>query len=232
MRISMHADFRILKRSDNGCYVPLNKSEAVSVSVGGYEFDIGSYSVPFDWDAFAGVEEEGIFRFSTGQGATFNDYELAEYYDKQYREMGFERKDITASFLASAHHIEEFSVCFTTRASFENNYDEIQIGFYDNNGGTNVDYKLELLRLGFEDLETLERFDVAQRVLECFNRGEPGLMLSEVPVAVEIMDVLVAANKMRMNRDAVGLDSQIARCIPCEKEHKHESRVAVDRDDR
>lgn len=186
MKISMLMDFKILKRNDAGEYVAMDNSQANAVSVGGYSFDIGDKSVPFDWDAFTGVEHNKVFEFATGKGFVFNDYELAEYYDEQYEEMGLTREDISANFLASVHHIEEFFV------NFEDGDKICGVGGFYDNADKDAPYKLELLEVSFEDLETGKFYDVKPEVLTAFNKGERG----RAPLEAQIAD---SANKVVFN---------------------------------
>lgn len=171
MKVSMMADFRILKKNEGGEFVPMNKCFAEAVSVGGFSFDVNGQSVPFDWDAFTGAEENGVFRFYTGKGFLFNDYELSSNYDEAYQDMGLNREDISAEFLASTHHIEEFFVDFQSREPFEDDYSDVGIGFFGDNGKKDAEYKLELIAVSFKDMETEKVYDVKPEVLEAFNKG-------------------------------------------------------------
>lgn len=166
----MLVDFKILKKNETGEFDPMNNNEACSVSIGGFSFDIGTKSVPFDWDAFTGVENNGIFSFVTGKGFAFNDFELADYYDKDYKDMGLKKEDISAVFLSSVHHIEEFSV------DFLDGEEEVVIGFFDDNAKSDAEYKLELVGMSFEDMETEKVYEVKKEVLEAFNRGERSVL--------------------------------------------------------
>ena len=109
MKLSMLVDFQILENI-NGKYIPLSNNEARSVSIGGFGFEVNGNSIPFDWDAFSGTEENKIFQFETGRGFLWNDYEIPDYWDKDYEEIGISRDDITAEFLASTTHIDLFSL--------------------------------------------------------------------------------------------------------------------------
>ena len=105
MRISMYIKFQILKDSK-----PLTKANIPMLSIGGYEFLINGNAVPFDWDAIAGNEKNGIFEFDTGYGFLCNDFELGDYFDEDYARIGITRENITAEFLASAEKINEIHI--------------------------------------------------------------------------------------------------------------------------
>lgn len=165
MKSSMLVDFKILKRNSENEYVPMNNDEAQAVSVGGFSFDIGENSIPFDWDAFTGSEENGVFSFVTGRGFLFNDYEISDCYDEDYKDMEINKEDITAEFLSSVHHIEEFFV------DFAYGDDSVGIGDYHDNAKSDAEFKLELINLSFEDIETGKVYDVNKEVLEAFNKG-------------------------------------------------------------
>ena len=171
MKLSMMSDFKILKRNENGEFAPMTNCLAQTVSVGGFSFDINGQSIPFDWDAFTGAENDGVFRFFTGKGFLFNDYELSSNYDEMYQEMGLNREDISAEFLASVEHIDEFYVDFQSFEPFEDDYTDVGIGWYADNAKADAEYKLELVAISFKDMETGKVYDVNPKVLEAFNKG-------------------------------------------------------------
>lgn len=174
MRISMSAEFSVLKKNSEGVFVPMTKAQADGMCVGGFEFGIGDKSVPFDWNAFTGNEENGIFRFYTGKGFAFNDYDLTEDFDREYKKLGLKREEISASYLASAHHIEEFSVYFQDYPEFEDEYNEVILGDYRVNAESDTEYKLRLINVLFKDFDSGEAYAVASEVLASFNKGEKG----------------------------------------------------------
>lgn len=180
MKSSMLVDFKILKRNEAGEFVPMHKGEAQSVSIGGFSFDIGKDSVPFDWDAFTGYEENGIFSFATGRGFVFNDYELSDCYDDAYKDIGMKKEDISAEFLSSVHHIEEFFV------NFQDGDEEVGVGFFTDNAEPAAEYKLELIEISFEDMETGKYYDVKKEVLESFNKGVRGELSKQVDLDKQI----------------------------------------------
>lgn len=165
MKLSMLVDFQILENI-NGKYIPLSNNEARSVSIGGFGFEVNGNSIPFDWDAFSGTEENKIFQFETGRGFLCNDYEIPDYWDKDYEEIGISRDDITAEFLASTTHINEFFVDFE-----DTNGEECQCGWYTDNRDDNR-FKIKLLEMTFYDLDADKYYDVSKKVLDNYNKGE------------------------------------------------------------
>ena len=160
MKISMYAKFQILKNI-NGSLTPLTKEDADSVSIGGYYFIINGKEIPFDWDAFSGNEENGIFEFDTGYG-WFNDFELSDCYDEDYEKLGMVREDITAELLASVEEIGEFHINF-----IDADDNEVDLGFNDDE-----QYKIKLVEIIFTDLENDKGYKVKQEVLDKYNEGE------------------------------------------------------------
>lgn len=156
MKMSMYSKFQILNEN----LIPLTKEDADGVSIGGYCFVVNGKEIPFDWDAFSGNEENGIFEFDTGYG-WFNDFELTDCYDAEYRELGLSREDITAEFLASAEKIIEFHINLIATDD-----DEVDLGYNDDE-----QYKINLLEIIFTDLETDKEYKVKQSVLDKFNKG-------------------------------------------------------------
>ena len=159
MKMSMHIRFQLFEQQ-RGILVPLTKDEVLSLSLGGYCFSISGKEIPFDWDAFEGNEEDGIFEFDTGYG-WFNDFELTDCYDAEYNKLGLTREDITAEFLASADCINEVHINFVNA-----NDEEIDLGYNDDE-----QYKINLLDITITDLETNIEYKVKQLVLDNFNKG-------------------------------------------------------------
>lgn len=154
MEISMVLDFQILKNN-----MPISKDKATSVSIGGYYFIINGQDIPFDWDAFVGNEENGIFSFETGYGFLFNDFKLSDCYDEDYEELGLVREEISAEFLAQASKICEVHINFV-----DDEDDEVDLGFNDDE-----DYRINLLTMYFIDIETGKEYHVSQEVLDEYN---------------------------------------------------------------
>lgn len=165
MDVSMLVNFQILQNK-NGAFVPITNEEANAVSIGGFSFEIGEYTIPFDWDAFSGSERDKVFCFETGTGWFFNDYEISDCYDEQYDEMGIKKENITAEFLASVDHIDEFFVNFDDVDNKEHG-----IGWYADNTN-DAQYKINILEMSFLDLATQNTYPVKQEVLDKYNKGE------------------------------------------------------------
>lgn len=119
-------------------------------------------AIPFDWDAFSGGEEDGIYEFDTGYG-WFNDFELSDCYDGSFKELGISRDDITAEFLASTERINEIHMNF-----IDENDDECDFGCNDEE----EDFKIKLLEVALTDIDNNKEYRVSQDVLDKFNKGE------------------------------------------------------------
>ena len=161
MKISMYIKFRLFAK-ENGGLVQLTAEQTNSLSIGGYCFTIDSKDICFDWDAFSGGEEDGIYEFETGYG-WFNDFELSDCYDSHYKELGISKDDITAQFLSSAEKINEIHMNFV-----DENDDECDFGWNEDE----EDFKIELLEIVLTDLATEQEYKVRQEVLDKFNKGE------------------------------------------------------------
>lgn len=159
MKMSMYVKFQLFEQQ-RGVLVPLTIVDVPSLSLGGYCFIINGNAIPFDWDAFSGSEEDGIFEFETGYG-WFNDFELPDYYDDEYQKLGLSREDITAEFLASVERIDEIHINFVNA-----NDEEIDLGCNDDE-----QYKINLLDIVITDMETEKEYKVKQSVLDKFNKG-------------------------------------------------------------
>lgn len=180
MKISMVADFAILKNLGNGQFGAMFSDEIVDVSIGGFTLHSGDYRVPFDWKAYEhGWQSMGLgceyYSFTSGVGWMFRDYELDECYDDCYVEMGLKREDISAAFLASSHHIDDFYINFVGKDG-----KECEVGHWKANGDPNAPYRLRLLKVQFEDIDEEKIYDVDRKVLNAFNKGEKLLGLDHV----------------------------------------------------
>jgi hypothetical protein len=144
----------------------MSNKEAQSVSIGGFSFEIGEYTIPFDWDAFYGSEENCVFMFETGRGLFWNDYEISECYDETYEDIGIKREEITAEFLASVSHIDEFYVDFEDVDGKEHG-----VGWYADNT-KDTQYKINIIGMSFLDLMTQNEYSVTQNVIDKYNKGE------------------------------------------------------------
>lgn len=160
MRISMCIRFQLFAK-ENGNLTMLTKEKTDGLSIGGYYFVIDGKEIPFDWDAFSGDEIEGIFEFETGYGL-FNDFELSECYDSDYKQLGISRDDLTAEFLASPEQIKEVHMNFIDASG-----EECDFGWNEDS----EDFKIKLLEVSFSDLDNLEKYTVNQEVLDKFNEG-------------------------------------------------------------
>lgn len=160
----MIGKFQILEKH-KGKFVPLTTDDVRNLSIGGYSFEINDDLIPFDWDAYSCNEENGIFSFETGCGPFFNDYEIPDYFDEEYKEIGLTREEITAEFLASAHSIEDFFVNFDDR-----NGKEHGIGWCADNVNSSQ-YKISIIEILFVDIETRSEHQVSNKVISNYNCG-------------------------------------------------------------
>jgi hypothetical protein len=165
MKIAMIGDFQILKKQGKE-FVPQTFDNVKCMSIGGYSFDVNGDSIPFDWDAFTATEENGVFSFTTGKGPFFNDYEIPDYWDEEYNEIGITREEITAEFLASVSHIEDFFVNFDDSDGKEHG-----IGWFADNVNSSQ-YKVNILDLAFVNVETADEHPVSKEVINRYNKGE------------------------------------------------------------
>ena len=153
-------------KNNNGNFEPLSNKEAQSVSIGGFGFEINEDSIPFDWDAFYGTEVNNVFQFQTGKGFLWNDFEISECYDETYEEIGIKKEEITAEFLASTTHINEFFVDFD-----DSNGEAHGIGWYDENTD-DAQYKINIIEMAFVDVNTGKEYLVVKEVIANYNKGE------------------------------------------------------------
>ncbi len=160
MRISMYLRFQLFAKED-GNLIMLTKEKTNGLSIGGYYFVINGKEIPFDWDAFSGDEEDGVFEFETGYG-WFKDFELSDCYDSDYEQLGISRADITAEFLASVEQIKEVHMNF-----IDDNGDECDFGWNE----ADEDFKIKLLMVTFSDIDNDKEYIVKQKVLDKFNEG-------------------------------------------------------------
>ena len=161
----MIVNFQILK-NNNGVFIPLSNKEVTSVSIGGFSFEIGDYTIPFDWDAFYGSETDNIFEFQTGKGLFWDDYEISDCYDETYEDIGITREEITAEFLAATTHIDEFFVDFDDSDGMEQS-----TGWYSDNTD-DAQYKINIIDMTFLDLATQNEYPVSKQVINRYNKGE------------------------------------------------------------
>lgn len=160
MKMSMYIKFQLFAK-ENGNLIMLTKENTDGLSIGGYYFIIDGKEIPFDWDAFSGSEEDGVFEFETGYG-WFNDYDLSECYDENYDQLDISRSDITAEFLASVEQIKEVHMNF-----IDENGEECDFGWNEDA----EDFKIKLLEVSFTEVESDKEYKVRQEVLDKFNEG-------------------------------------------------------------
>lgn len=165
MKISMIGSFQILKKQKEE-FIPLTSDDVLNMSIGGYSFEVNEDLIPFDWDAFSASEENGVFSFTTGKGPFFNDYEIPDYWDEEYKEIGITREEITAEFLASTSHIEDFFVNFD-----DSDGNDHGIGWFSNNVNSSQ-YKINILELSFVNVTTYDEYPVSKEVINRYNKGE------------------------------------------------------------
>lgn len=161
MKISMYLKFQLFAKA-NGDLIQLTKEQTNGLSIGGYCFVIGGKAIPFDWDAFSGGEEDGVYEFDTGYG-WFNDFELSDCYDRDFERLGISRDDITAEFLASVEKINEIHMNFV-----DENDDECDFGCNDDE----EDFKIELLEVILTDIDNDKEYKVCQEAIDQFNKGD------------------------------------------------------------
>lgn len=70
--VDMFAKFRLLKKGADGKFKPLRKNDISDLSVGGFLFEIGEKSVPFDFKAAAVHFEEDVLYYESGYGPFVN----------------------------------------------------------------------------------------------------------------------------------------------------------------
>lgn len=160
----MIGKFQILEKR-KGKFIPLTSDDVQNLSIGGYSFEMNDDLIPFDWDAYSCNEENGVFSFETGRGPFFNDYEIPDYWDEEYKEIGIKREEITAEFLASARSIEDFFVNFDDR-----NGKEHGIGWCADNVNSSQ-YKINIIEILFVDIETRSEHQVSNKVISNYNCG-------------------------------------------------------------
>lgn len=156
----MYIKFQLFAK-ENGNLIMLTKENTDGLSIGGYYFVINGKEIPFDWDAFSGSEEDGVFEFETGYG-WFKDFELSDCYDSDYDQLGISRADITAEFLASVEQIKEVHMNF-----LDENGEECDFGWNEDA----EDFKIKLLEVSFAEVEGDKEYKVRQEVLDKFNEG-------------------------------------------------------------
>lgn len=90
-----------------------DKEDVSAIDFGGYNFRINGKNIPFDFEGYgADIEEDEkgkYVRMCTAWSSLFKVYDIdGETYKEEYASLGISSDDITAEFLASASHINEF----------------------------------------------------------------------------------------------------------------------------
>lgn len=163
--VDMFAKFRLLKKGADGKFKPLRKNDVSDLSVGGFLFEIGEKSVPFDFKAAAVHFEEDVLYYESGYGPFVNAHYLDECFEDDYAELGIAISDLTASVLASTTRIQDFYVNF-----WSDTYGEIGVG---DNQRPQSDLRLEIIEVVFSD-ENANSYEVSKEVIRCFNAGING----------------------------------------------------------
>ena len=96
----MFAKFRLLKKDADGKFKLLRKNDVSDLSVGGFLFEIGEKSVPFDFKATAVHFEDDVLYYESGYGPFVNAHYLDECFEDEYAELGIATSDLIAPKLA------------------------------------------------------------------------------------------------------------------------------------
>ena len=163
MKIQMIADFKLHQRNKtNGFFRQMTKEVLDDICPGGFTFEIDGKAVPFDWDAGSTSEKDGIFHYESGYGPFFNDFEISDCYDEEYKELGLKREAISAKFLASVTNINDFYINLVLKG---------EDGDCDagDNSDPDAEFFVEILSICFEDRETGDAFYVRKKVIRNYN---------------------------------------------------------------
>lgn len=127
-----------------------------NISVGGFFAIVNGRGIPFDFD-ITSCDVEKIndtqykCHYESGEDGYFKDPYISDCYTTEYLQMGLDREDITADFLASASELREFYVVCWDEQSNEIMPSAVQISDITFLNGT------------------LQAFSVAQPVIDAFN---------------------------------------------------------------
>lgn len=127
-----------------------------NISVGGFFAIVNGRGIPFDFDVTS-CDVEKIndtqykCHYESGEGGYFKDPYISDCYTTEYLQMGLEREDITADFLASASELREFYVVCWDEQNNEIMPSAVRISDITFLNGT------------------LQEFPVAQPVIDAFN---------------------------------------------------------------
>ena len=176
-QLYMNVAFKILRKQEDGSYLPLGAETPLSILKGANAFVVNGMRIPFDWDAFViSVSDRDTFCHQSGYGMFFTDHHLADVYDEDLDALGLCRKQITGKLLASATDIDEFYVTIDTAEE-----SDVGIGDVESNAADG-EYRMELLSITFMDEGDEQEYSVGKEVLERFNRGQKFGEVAEVQV--------------------------------------------------
>lgn len=127
-----------------------------NISVGGFFAIVNGRGIPFDFDITScGVEKindtQYKCHYESGEDGFFKDPYISDCYTTEYLQMGLDREDITADFLASASELREFYVVCWDEQNNEIMPSAVRISDITFLNGT------------------LQEFPVAQPVIDAFN---------------------------------------------------------------
>ena len=149
--VHMSADFEITLPQ------PLNLvTHPDNISVGGFFAIVNGRGIPFDFD-ITSCDVEKIndtqykCHYESGEDGYFKDPYISDCYTTEYLQMGLDREDITADFLASASELREFYVVCWDEQNNEIMPSAVRISDITFLNGT------------------LQEFPVAQPVIDAFN---------------------------------------------------------------
>lgn len=127
-----------------------------NISVGGFFAIVNGRGIPFDFDSTS-CDVEKIndtqykCHYESGEDDFFKDPYISDCYTTEYLQIGLDREDITADFLASASELREFYVVCWDEQSNEIMPSAVRISDITFLNGT------------------LQEFPVAQPVIDAFN---------------------------------------------------------------
>lgn len=127
-----------------------------NISVGGFFAIVNGRGIPFDFDSTS-CDVEKIndtqykCHYESGEDDFFKDPYISDCYTTEYLQMGLDREDITADFLASTSELREFYVVCRDEQSNEIMPSAVRISDITFLNGT------------------LQAFSVAQPVIDAFN---------------------------------------------------------------
>ena len=126
--------------------------------LGGYTFKIKEMEVPFDFHSYAYNCEYDkdnsrmCLAYESGKGVAYNEYEIDECYNDEYKKLKLDKNAITAEFLSKVDEILEIEIdysCVFLKEKLE-------------------DIKFEYIT--FEDLATGKIYSVDSNVVKQFNK--------------------------------------------------------------